>query len=70
MELDNMYANSCIYTNLALFLSFKDFVCLFVYLFDRERKHKQGECWAEGEGEADPLLSRDPDAGPWDHDLS
>ena len=44
----------------------------FVYLFDRERehKHKQVGQLAEGEGEAGSLLSREPDAGPWDHDLS
>jgi len=32
-------------------------------LFDREREHKRGELQAEGEGEADPPPSREPDLG-------
>ena len=46
--------------NLTLFF-FKD----FIYLFDRgrERAHKQGEQQAEGEGEAGPSLSKEPDWG-------
>ena len=49
----------------------------FIYLFDRESKHRQTEQQAEGEGEADSLLSREPNAGldprtpgSWDHDLN
>jgi len=37
----------------------KDFIYLFVR--EREREHKQGE-WQAG-GEADSLLSREPDVG-------
>ena len=33
---------------------------LFIYLFEREHKWGAG---TEGEGEADSLLSREPDAG-------
>ena len=38
---------------------------LFTYLRVREIEHKQGR-----EGKADSPLSREPDIGPWDHDLS
>ena len=34
-----------------------------IYIFDRERKHKQGEQQAEGEGEAGSPLNREPDMG-------
>jgi len=50
---------------------FKD----FIYLFDREREHKQGEWQAEAEGEAASPQSRgspmwDSVPGPRDHDPS
>ena len=52
------------------FLSFF-FKSLFIYLIKREQEQGGG---AEGEGEADSLMSRDPDMGldpgPWDRDLS
>ena len=53
-----------------------DFLKDSIYLFDRERVHKQGEQQAEGEGEAGSLPSRksdaglDPRAGSRDHGLS
>ena len=34
-----------------------------IYLFERERVHKQGEQQAEGEGEAGSQMSREPDVG-------
>ena len=43
---------------LIIFSFFKD----FINLFEREKEHKQGEQQAEGEGEADFLLSREPNA--------
>jgi len=37
---------------------------LFIYLFVRESEYRQGEWQAEqAEGEADSLLSKEPDAG-------
>ena len=45
--------------SLCLFVCFKD----FIYFFDRERESAQaGERQAEGEGEADSPLSREPNA--------
>ncbi|XP_044922166.1 protein LTO1 homolog isoform X2 [Mustela putorius furo] len=51
-------------------LFFSSMYCLFflrLYLFvghtEREREHKRGERQAEGEGETDSLLIREPDAG-------
>ena len=46
------------FLNFFLFCFFK---ILFMYL--RERKKQQSRGWAEGEGEADSLLSREPDSG-------
>ena len=34
-----------------------------VFIWHRESAHKQGEQQEEGEGEADSLLSREPNAG-------
>ena len=51
-----------------------DFLKKRVYLFDRAITQAGGG--AEGEGEADSPLGREPDMGrglipgPWDHDLS
>ena len=47
----------------------------FIYSLEREQEHKQGGS-SEGEGEADFLLRKEPDAmqdsipRPWGHDLS
>ena len=43
-------------------LRFYLFLCLFIYLTERERAHKQGKLRA-GEGEADSPLSKEPDTG-------
>ena len=43
-----------------LFIYFKDFY-LFTWDRERERAHKQGE--GQAEGEADSLLSKEPDVG-------
>ena len=32
----------------------------FIYVFEREREHKEGKQQAEGEGEAGSLLSTEP----------
>ena len=49
------------------------FFLSFIYLFEREGEHEQG-VELEAEGEADSLLSREPDVGldlrTRDHDLS
>ena len=44
-----------------LFCLFKK---LFIYLLEGKSRGS-----SRGEGEADFLLSREPDAGPWDPDL-
>ena len=47
---------------------------LIIYLFDRECEPAQAGGAAEEEGEADSLLSREPDfaliPAPWDYDLT
>ena len=35
----------------------------FIYFREREREHKQGERQAEGDGEADSPLRREPNMG-------
>ena len=42
---------------------------LFIYLTERERKHKQGELRAEKEGKADSSLSKEPAVGLNDRTL-
>ena len=43
------------------------FFLRFYYLFEREKARESmgrgGQGWAEGEGEAESLLSREPDSG-------
>ena len=39
------------------------FLKIFIYLFDTQREHKQGERQAEEEEEAGPTQSREPSAG-------
>jgi len=50
-----------------------DFLKKILFIYLREREYKPGG-EAEGEGEADSPLSREPNEGlipgPWDHDLS